>query len=124
MAPGGWARSRVNALQVLFRALKAHEALPIPRDEWGARVQGPWGVAPDEGSSSVDRRMINHISQMLRNQSEVLPDVSPRGELTTTHREHTVFLASDHSGWTRTTSTEVLLELAPTDVCPRGTSQN
>jgi hypothetical protein len=26
-------------------------------------------------------RMINHISQMLRNQSEVLPDGSPRGEV-------------------------------------------
>src|SRR4029077_3945560 len=37
---------------------------------------------------AIGWRMINHISQMPGNQSEVLPDISSRGELTATYREY------------------------------------
>jgi hypothetical protein len=47
----------------------------------GERASKAPGSGPDEGSPSVDPRMINHSSQTLRNQSEVLPDGSPRREL-------------------------------------------
>jgi hypothetical protein len=90
----------------------------------GARVQGPWEWPPVEGSSSVDPRMINHFRRCSEISRKYWPPAH-HGEswrdLPSKRRET---LASGYSGWPRSTSTLVLLELAPTDVCPWGTSQN